>query len=282
MKKEMIFAMSLLILMSLFAGCGNIGSETKILESVPVDSNTVDIVEPQEDAATTDPTNEEVIAKVISGENIISADAGTEQVKASDAPQNTNDVKKDKPSAEAEKKSNMPKETTDREEKPSSKPASTAKPKPTEAPESAPTPTTAPKPTTETSQESKGNAQAVDSGFCKSIFNEINEIRISQGYPAAKWDGGLKGKAQGWADSLIEQSIKKNKYTHYHDNNRDSSEGIFWITDGKTSAKSIADQVAAHCPACISSTEVIGIGGTIWENCPIGDDMGFIVVRFYS
>ena len=128
----------------------------------------------------------------------------------------------------------------------------------------------------------RGNLKAISNSYCKQIFDEVNIIRTSQGYSKANWDNELSGKAQSWATSLINESIEKNQYIHYHDNNRDSSEGIFWITDGKTSAKTIANEILSHCPACISTSDVIGIGGAVWQSCPIGDDMGFIVVRFYS
>lgn len=282
MKNKMIFAMCVLVLISLFAGCADFGPEAENFESGPTESNIFESANPNESKIAVDTDNENVITEVIGGENLISTDIDSKPSSASDIPQNAKDIKEETPAVKKSKENETSKEKVNREENPSSKPTPASKPKPAATPELTPIPAATAEPTPQPTQTLKGNAKAISGDFCKSVFNEINELRINQGYSAAQWDGGLKGKAQGWADSLIEQSIKKNKYTHYHDDNRDSSEGIFWFTNGKTSAESIAKQVSAHCPACISSTEVIGIGGTMWENCPIGDDMGFIVVRFYS
>lgn len=147
----------------------------------------------------------------------------------------------------------------------------------TEIPQ-APTPTPAPVETEPEKPVSKGNAKTIGSGYCQSVLDAINAIRTGQGYAPASWNGDLAGKAQSWATSLINESIASNTYTHYHDNNRDSSEGIFWYDDPAT----LADQIAFHCPEAITNTDSIGIGGAIWENCPIGDDLGFIVIRYHS
>ena len=156
-----------------------------------------------------------------------------------------------------------------------SKPAPAAESTPA-VPTPVPTPTPTPKPV------SKGEVKAVGSGYCQSVLDAVNAIRAEQGYGVAGWDSGLSNKAQSWATSLIEESISANRYKHYHDDNRDSSEGIFWYTDGGTSASTIANEIASHCPQAISSASGIGIGGAVWKDCPIGDDMGFIVVRFYA
>ena len=151
---------------------------------------------------------------------------------------------------------------------------------PTPQPTAVPTPKPTPAPT-DPPKPDKGYRSSLGSSYRQSVLEAINSLKSSQGYPTANWSSGLASGAQNWADSLIDQSISKNKYTHYHDDNRDSSESIIWISKG-TSASEAANTIASHSPKCISNATEIGIGAAVWMDCPIGDNLGFLVIRYYS
>ncbi len=131
------------------------------------------------------------------------------------------------------------------------------------------------------SSVSAGYRKSLGASYGKDILRAINKIKAEQGYAIAFWSSELATAAQKWSDTLIDESIAKNDYKLYHDTNRDSSESIIWISKG-TSAASAANEIASHSPKCISNATEIGIGATVWMDCPIGDNLGFVIVRYYS